>query len=802
MPSDARLVRMALLQNKQLTVLKLGYNNLGDQGASILADGIGSSAVQNLQSLDLSFNNIGDTGCTALCRAISTKLQTLFLAGNLIGEEGSFAIADLIRRRGSSLRKLYLTGNMLGPDGVKAITEAILEDEQRQDIGDSQFLMRDDNPSEKGEMLTDDKSSDRFEIGSMEELYFGGAGMGPLGCQAVARLLLHTHRIRVLSLPNCEINDENVLLLAVSIKANRDRLPLQSLQLSFNRITCKGIEGLSNALCGTHTLKELLLDNNDIADRGAQHIAAVLLPSVKTLETLNVGFNLIKAPGIKILMKAVVDAGSKLLSISISGNTIDTSAAKAISYALAYSRSLESLAVVHCTIGHEGQRHISAGLVSNSRTALRELSGFDVGPVVVTLGFPVSMKKWSNDQILSFLRIMWDRHLNNVTCANSNGDSTSEFASSEEDEKMTDPLNFLGNACSKRSAPKDATIVVEVAKKAFTDLVVNEGDAFYLQRFNANEQTRGSPLVNDDIMLVSSPDAQLPEHMGSKYTDRRNNTPGRDQSCVNGLLPTRKFSPEAAKVAPPAPARKKRIVEWLRANIKDINKLAEQPFNSGELWRLHQHFFTPAVNESGGESINLSPNLSVGSVDMACSSFVKVSTSSYSKSNPSGLMSETGDGVLIAGSQPLMTSPVNQLSSLPLLKRKVSYRFLGDAAVFSSVTKIECRNGATSVAAQQPVSRMIEGGHAVHSMPPSTKRARRNRSRISFLPRAKMKLDSYLDVCHEKALIAMRQLYFVEQAILSGQVNPFDFPDKVTTPCTHLSGLLAMDAEIIVVDLI
>jgi hypothetical protein len=62
-----------------------------------------------------------------------------------------------------------------------------------------------------------------------------------------------------------------------------------------------------------------------------------------------------------------------------------------------------------------------------------------------------------------------------------------------------------------------------------------------------------------------------------------------------------------------------------------------------------------------------------------------------------------------------------------------------------------------------------------------------------------VRLDSYLDVCHEKALITMRQLYFVEQAIIGGQVNPLEpsAPQR-----THLSGTLAAEAEMIIVDMI
>ena len=219
----------------------------------------------------------------------------------------------------------------------------------------------------------------------MEELFLGGTGLGSAGCQAVARLLASRDcRLQVLSLANCEISDEEITRqdygLAAALKGNRDSLPLTSLQLSFNNISHKGLEALMNGLWGSKTLKELRLDNNDIGDRGAQQLAAIL-PYLKTLETLDVGFNNInnKNQGMKILMKAVAEANN-LTTLSLSGNPMqDVSSAKAVAYALAYNVSLQSLLLVHCQLTTEGQRHVAAGAVSNSRTSLRDLSGFPVG---------------------------------------------------------------------------------------------------------------------------------------------------------------------------------------------------------------------------------------------------------------------------------------------------------------------------------------------------------------------------------------------------------------------------------------
>jgi NLR family CARD domain-containing protein 3 len=409
-PSDAKLVKMALLNNANLTELKLGYNNLGDTGVKTLAGGIATHHALNL--LDLGFNNVGDEGIRALSEGLQKSqasrkgsLQTLYLAGNLIGEEGALAIADCIRQSNCRLRKLYMTGNRIGGDGVKAITEAILEDETRRHSANETMesanstaqVESNDHNNHHISFQFDDSAAETavqsiksLAVSSevnrlpratafhgMQELFLGGTGMRSAGCHAVAKLLAKSRSLRVLSLPNCDIGDEELAVLAQSMKDNKDGLPIESIQLSFNQITHKGLEMLTNALWGSSTLRELEVDNNEIGDRGAHHIAAII-PSITGLENLDVGFNSIKVAGLSVLMKTVAET-QYLQSLSVSGNAIDVSAAKAVAFALAYNCSLKAIHLVHCSIGHDGQRHISAGIVSNSRTSLRKLTGFEMG---------------------------------------------------------------------------------------------------------------------------------------------------------------------------------------------------------------------------------------------------------------------------------------------------------------------------------------------------------------------------------------------------------------------------------------
>jgi len=132
-----------------------------------------------------------------------------------------------------------------------------------------------------------------------------------------------------------------------------------------------------NAVWGSTTLLELRLDNNHIGDRGAQ-LVSVVIATVRSLQRVDLGFNSFSATGIRSLMKSVSES-TNLSSLSISGNKLDASGAKAVAYALAYNTSLKYFFMDNCAASHESQRHITAGIVSNSDVKLLAVTGFRIG---------------------------------------------------------------------------------------------------------------------------------------------------------------------------------------------------------------------------------------------------------------------------------------------------------------------------------------------------------------------------------------------------------------------------------------
>jgi Ran GTPase-activating protein (RanGAP) involved in mRNA processing and transport len=820
-PSDARLVKLALLQNASLTVLKLGYNNLGDEGAETLASGI--SAHGALKSLDLGFNNISNAGCAALASSLlSTRgaLHTLYLAGNAIEEEGARALAAVMRQ-GCGLRRLHLTGNKIGAMGVEELIGAIT------DIETGKLALPPQQNGHKSSATIDsvsirypsqelkDLTQHQLQYG-VHELFLGGTGMGRDGCVAVSRLLETSKSLRVLSLANCELGDDVADILSEAIKRNRKGLPLEILQLSFNNLSCKGVEALMNGIWGSTCLKELRLDNNAVSNRGAQVVSAVL-GSVKTLTHLDLGFNKISPGGMKVLMKALAE-NQNLRSLSISGNPIDTGSAKAVAYALAYNRSLKALFLDHCSVGHEGQRHVTAGIVSNSGTVLQTLTGFRIGGEIivtlvstfslitfllayshsnyslpaslsataVSLGLPTALDDWTNEQVLKFIHLMWEQ------MRNDQGQNS--------EEKETDPLHLLrslpGNHNnSAPSGPLDPATVVAVAKKAFSSIGPNSNALFSRHRGRPLEPVFESPIA-EAVMLEDGVAPSAPP-MPSISADPSNIDFGdSSDDSTSGF-----HTPNSASGRPPLPKspastlsydeRRKKMVGWLCKNIQHSNELANLPFNSSELWRLHQHFFNPLIFEGERSSRAESPH----SMDGMKSIDSTISHANSTVSAPHAGTQSSDTHLSVPVSEPSLAIQQGgryDMGNLSMLKRKVSYRTLHDAAKSNPAraeVRLEDANGAS-------ISRLIQDMSG-HSMQPKSKKARRNRSRISFVPRVKAKLDSYLDTCHEKALILMRQLQYVERALLRGDIYPFDQAGSIT----HLTGILASDIEIMVLDL-
>ena len=761
--NDAPLIKAALLQNPHLTALKLSYNNLGDEGAAIIASGIGrpmtadeaasasaSSQISkfrhhaSLALLDVGFNCIGDIGCASLSTmavAGNSELRTLYLSGNNIRGPGAMALAAAIAKGGCGLSRLHLSANRIGILGARGISVAVAEAEARRQQIDAAKATAEAAAAAAGTTL----GTAFPTLQSMRELYLGGVHMGPTGCLAISNMVLTNQTLRVLSLSNNGINDRDMALFSQSISRNKS-VPLEMIQFSFNRLTCVGVESLMNAIWGSPTLKEVRLDNNHIKDRGAQ-LAAVTLTSV-SLKVLDLGFNRITTVGIKAIMKSLSE-NTSLESLVLSGNPLDVNASKAVSYALAYNRTLKGFHVDNCSVGYAAQRHIAAGIVSNSGLTLRAITGFRLGSIAVTLGLPPALDKWSNEQTLKFIRIMWEqKRREELELAGSNDEDDEDESNIDQEDSVETRYSKLG-----KPGPADPTLVVSAAKSAFEAMGDSEGEDLLADTVPPRERLDSCPLVvHDAVMLERSPSGNIRVPAIDAKRERRLSDEVTPMCRAMSTSPVPGASAKKEGISL-NPAKRKRLEEWIGQHITSLTELANLPFNDADLWKLHQYFFSP------------------------------VGTSIFKKSTDGPQIPTSNDSE--AKSSP--TKSINPTTKKAGgLTRKLSFRHLGDAEATTEIPGVNRRRSLE----------MIDGGGGGDNDDgaPATKRARSNKPRIEYYPRVKTALDTLRYQANQnQVLVKLRQLKYVEGAMFQGRSLHCDVslnPNGFTT--TDVEAVLEM----------
>lgn len=815
-PVDARPLAEALFRNPGLEVLRLAFNDLGDEGSAMLAAAIKRAAEapsaftsaasmngtraaaavgmiaapathhRSLSILDLGFNGVGDGGCRALAEwavAGNATLRTLHLSGNVVREGGALTLAAALVQGGySGLTSVRLAANPIGAYGTKAVTRAVAEVEARRvsrlaaaaggagalggaAAGMIPGMMGDPNAAAALAAMPDGAS--------IEELHLAGTDMGPDGCLSVSNMLLTNFALRVLSLSDVGMDDADLSLFSQAASRNKN-VPLEVLDLSRNNLTCAGVESLMNAVWGSPTLKTLKLDGNRIRDRGAQ-LCAVVLTSVK-LSCLDLSFNDgVTGGGVKALMKSLAE-NDGLRELNLSGIELDTNSAKAISYALAYNGSLVSFGADQCSVGYAAQRHIAAGIVSNPNLKLRRLTGFRIGPIAVTLGLPSALEEWSNGRSLAFIRHMWERR------------KQDEERELQEQALMGFAAGQNGNAEKKKKAgPADPGTVVKASKAAYADFEEVENAARAKAQLEDSGvdgiRSDGCPVSEDGSVLLErtsagglraltivSPhtvdDDDEEEARASPPTKRGVNSA---RGGINGVkdftvddergsLPNISFaSTEALELATVVadPVRRARITEWLRQHAPSLSEMARQPFDSNDLRSLQEHYYSPLGD--------------VSAMPAAGDSFASTSFTHLA----------SGGGVASRAQPPSREGT----PSPSYLNYASSGAYLSDAASSSSFAIGRgADDSASNLSEAQTPRRRRNRRRSVDMMgdsdtesapqarPPACKRARSNKLRIAYYPRLREKLEEVRNEADpQQTLILMRQLKFVESTLLQGR---------------------------------
>ena len=201
--------------------------------------------------------------------------------------------------------------------------------------------------------------------------------------------------------------------------------------------------------------------------------------------------------------------------------------------------------------------------------------------ITVTLGLPQALEQWSNDQVLTFIRLMWNKW---------------------RDEQGLSSRSDAGVA-SRQVGPAAPAVVVAAAKRALS-LVGELGGSSLKTEPHQRQPADASPLVHTNAALLektlsgtvrvppivegvdSSSDGQRIIEAWTETTNQHRN----DGSPIygGGLHLD--------------PVQKQRNLQWLRNHFRALHEIARLPFKDADLWQLHQHFFSPLVEVDDGET--------------------------------------------------------------------------------------------------------------------------------------------------------------------------------------------------------
>ena len=314
-------VMFALCKNKTVTRIDFAYNNIGDEGVTLLAQYL--KVNDTLQSVNLACNGITDIGAIALASAFvpyanptgqpsqwNRSVDQIYLSGNLIENDG-FQALSMAASFLTDLRVIDVTYNKLKGYGCKAMMRSM----QRNKF--CNYLL--------GRNEIGDEGAAHFAAAMKR---FGGPGMGfiNLWCNGISK-----HGAEALG----DMTENNTFV--------------ERINLSWNTLGFPGTNALVSRLLppNQHVLQELNLANNKLGKDGIEEVARLIEADMPTFVRINVSSNQITDGGGVSLFNAVAKSRN-IQHILAMDNDFGTHTANAIATAVRAQRGLKTINVEKC----------------------------------------------------------------------------------------------------------------------------------------------------------------------------------------------------------------------------------------------------------------------------------------------------------------------------------------------------------------------------------------------------------------------------------------------------------------------
>jgi Ran GTPase-activating protein (RanGAP) involved in mRNA processing and transport len=337
-PEGADHLALVLKHNYTLKELFMEENGIGPAAASrlveqLVEEGGNRICTSALERLNLARNSIGEVGATKLAQVLKTNtvLTDIDLAGNNIGSMGAVQLAEALANN-LNLSRLTLSDNGIGDRGAFALADT---------LGNPTCPLDFDDVDWTGNLATDIglASLNRVSQIKRNRKYWLGK---------LLRDLWHGS-VHSVDLSERNVGDEEVILLANTIKESnrpllirslrlrgilftpRSLVPLAQASIPFPAVLMRlylqnccnmgmeSVEAIATCLDSSESLQVLSLVDCCIDEQGAAQIANALATN-KSLRRLNLDRNRIGDVGLKAIADKLPHA--TLISLSANDNGI------------------------------------------------------------------------------------------------------------------------------------------------------------------------------------------------------------------------------------------------------------------------------------------------------------------------------------------------------------------------------------------------------------------------------------------------------------------------------------------------
>ncbi|XP_048011234.1 NACHT, LRR and PYD domains-containing protein 3-like isoform X3 [Megalobrama amblycephala] len=279
--------------------------------------------VEASRSAELSDCCITDKGCAALASALrsNSHLRELDLSENKLGDGGLMFLSDGLKDPHCKLEKLMLNKSGVTAEGCAALASALRSNSHLRELD-----------------LTENK-------------------IGDGGLTLLSDGLKDPHcKLEKLTLWNCNITDEGCAALASALRSNSH---LRELDLTENKLGCRGLTLLSDGLKDPHSkLEKLKLYDCGITAEGGAALATTLR-SNSHLRELDLTWNKIGGGGL-ILLSDGLDPHCKLEKLMLRYCNITTVGCAALASALRSNSHLRELDLSGNNLRHASVKSLSA----------------------------------------------------------------------------------------------------------------------------------------------------------------------------------------------------------------------------------------------------------------------------------------------------------------------------------------------------------------------------------------------------------------------------------------------------------